>query len=1487
MPKCPKCAGLLVEREDGLYQCDGCGKVFKKKAPTTPPVQAVTADESGDCEKSFAAPTDEKPVERNKITHDEVTEKAKLSQQEEIAELRARLARLEKETDGGDAVKKQPSAVLTFVKNRGKSVLFVLLILIAFVTLMTCFCGLRGIYVNVDDPDEFFSFSATGYEWYYKLDGEQVLDKGKWSKSGNSLTLKYEDEWFGEVEESYQLKDFSWSSFTLYDSFFEEDKKFERVSVIGYKDSNKKATVTFYSNGGVGGGTHSLKIGSMLSSDETPTREGYLFMGWYTTPDGWKTGEGERYVEEQRVWKDATYYANWKNAAQFTIRGDYLEQPLSFMENDNVENIFRSSLGWNTLPTGVLGVEFFDDEGNKVNSSAAPAANVTARVIYDATVNNGTLTYVNPALTSYTVPSEVSHIAATAFANSKQLEKLYIAERQSELTVANGAFDACEKLDTVSGYAAKGMRAVVDACAGIKNLIVSDGVIPTRTFENCSGLLSVTVGSGVTAVGDRAFADCTGLREIVWNTNLSSNLGQNVFANAGNEGAGVTVYFGGNATRAFNFFDTTTTSQSPNVTAVVIGDSVTSIRDSAFSGCSSLTSATIGNGVTSIGQYAFAYCSGLTSITIPDSVTSIGYCAFEGCSGLTSITIPDSVTSIGSSAFEDCSGLTSVTIGNSVTSIEYDAFYNCSGLTSITIPDSVTSIGSDAFYNCNSLTTISYTGDMQSWLGKNWHYEIMSSGRTLYIDGSKVAGAIVIPDGVQSVPSYAFYYQAGLTSITIPDSVTSIGYCAFEGCSGLTSITIPDSVTSIGNYAFSGCSGLTSVTIGNSVTSMGYWAFYGCSGLTSITIPDSVTSIGERTFYGCSGLTSITIPDSVTSIEYSAFSGCSGLTSVYYTGDVAGWCGISGLGNIMSSGRTLYIDGEKVEGAIVIPDGVQSVPSYAFYCQAGITSITIPDSVTSIGWYAFSGCTGLTSITIPDSVTSIGDDAFEDCSGLTSVYYTGDVAGWCGISGLGNIMSSGRTLYIDGNKLEGAIVIPDGITSIPSYAFAYQTGITSITIPDSVTSIGSYAFSRCSGLTSITIPDSVTSIGEGAFYNCTGLTSITIPDSVTSIGNNAFYNCSGLTSITIPDSVTSIEYSAFSGCSGLTSVTIPDSVTGIGEWAFHNCSGLTSITIPDSVTSIGDDAFEDCSGLTSIHYTGDMQSWLGKNWHDEIMSSGRTLYIDGEKVEGAIVIPDGVQSVPSYAFRGQSGITSVVIPDSVTSIGWYAFQYCRGLTSITIPDSVTSIGWYAFYGCRGLTSVTIGNSVTGIGFDAFEDCSGLTSIYYTGDMQSWLGKDWHYEIMSSGRTLYINGNKLEGAIVIPDGVESVPSYAFRGQSGITSVVIPDSVTSIGSYAFYYCSGLTSITIPDSVTNIGSSAFSGCSGLTSITIPNGVTSIGRLAFSGCSGLTSVTFENTSGWRVSEYSNSSSYTSLSRSYLSNRSTAATYLKSTYRTYYWRRV
>ena len=141
-----------------------------------------------------------------------------------------------------------------------------------------------------------------------------------------------------------------------------------------------------------------------------------------------------------------------------------------------------------------------------------------------------------------------------------------------------------------------------------------------------------------------------------------------------------------------------------SLTSIEIQEGVTSIKDFAFNGCSSLTSIVIPEGVTSIESYAFAYCSSLTSIVIPEGVTSIGEGAFSGCSSLTSIVIPEGVTSIENWVFKDCSSLTSIEIPEKVISIRWGAFYGCSSLTSIEIPDSVTSIGDYAFEYCSRLT---------------------------------------------------------------------------------------------------------------------------------------------------------------------------------------------------------------------------------------------------------------------------------------------------------------------------------------------------------------------------------------------------------------------------------------------------------------------------------------------------------------------------------------------------------------------------------------------------------------------------------------------------------------------------------------------------------------------------------------------------------------------------------------------------------------
>ena len=269
--------------------------------------------------------------------------------------------------------------------------------------------------------------------------------------------------------------------------------------------------------------------------------------------------------------------------------------------------------------------------------------------------------------------------------------------------------------------------------------------IGDRAFDQCSGLTSVTIPNSVTTIGEEVFGNCSRLNSVIVDKNNGT------YDSRDNCNA---------------IIKTSTNKLIVGCKNTTIPNSVTSIGDRAFYGCSELTSVTIPNSVTSIGESAFYGCSGLTSAIIGNSVKSIGESAFDSCSGLTSVTIGNSVKSIGEGAFRYCSGLTSVTIPNSVTFIGEDAFSDCSGLTSVTIGNSVTSIGQEAFCGCS-----------------------------------------------------------GLTSVTIPNAVISIGYGAFSDCSGLTSVTIGNSVTSIGEIAFYGCSGLTKlVSLAVKPPSCGYEA---------------------------------------------------------------------------------------------------------------------------------------------------------------------------------------------------------------------------------------------------------------------------------------------------------------------------------------------------------------------------------------------------------------------------------------------------------------------------------------------------------------------------------------------------------------------------------------------------------------------------------------------------------------------------------------
>lgn len=176
------------------------------------------------------------------------------------------------------------------------------------------------------------------------------------------------------------------------------------------------------------------------------------------------------------------------------------------------------------------------------------------------------------------------------------------------VAAATNTFYFDETTGTITGYVESDTVVVIPS--KINGFTVE--TIGHGAFER-SAVTSVTIPDSVTAILDRAFANCSQL------TNIS------------------------------------------------IPNSVTSIGFSAFEHCTSLKSITLPSSLRNISMFLFHNCSQLTTIQIPDSVLSIQDYAFGNCISLETIHIPVSVTSIGVYAFNGCPSSMTVTYSGSKT----------------------------------------------------------------------------------------------------------------------------------------------------------------------------------------------------------------------------------------------------------------------------------------------------------------------------------------------------------------------------------------------------------------------------------------------------------------------------------------------------------------------------------------------------------------------------------------------------------------------------------------------------------------------------------------------------------------------------------------------------------------------------------------------------------------------------------------------------
>ena len=248
---------------------------------------------------------------------------------------------------------------------------------------------------------------------------------------------------------------------------------------------------------------------------------------------------------------------------------------------------------------------------------------------------------------------------------------------------------------------------------------------------------------------------------------------------------------------------------------------ITQIPSAAFQNKNLVGELRIPNTVTSIQDDAFNGCSALTGdLIIPNSVTEIGNNAFNGCTGFNgTLTLSSNLKTIGDNAFYDCSGFTeSLTLPNSVTTIGESAFDSCSGFTSLKLSDALTEIPTRAFLLCN------------------------------------FKGTLTLPSRLKIVGEGAFSNCTGFTGVlTLPNSVTTIGESAFAFCSGFTVLKLSEALTIIDRFAFQCCNNLTigsenpsQVTLPESLEKIGYEAFVWCDQIKTInfqSLPEGISEI--------------------------------------------------------------------------------------------------------------------------------------------------------------------------------------------------------------------------------------------------------------------------------------------------------------------------------------------------------------------------------------------------------------------------------------------------------------------------------------------------------------------------------------------------------------------------------------------------------------------------------------------------------------------
>ncbi|MBR3435290.1 MAG: leucine-rich repeat protein [Bacteroidales bacterium] len=257
-------------------------------------------------------------------------------------------------------------------------------------------------------------------------------------------------------------------------------------------------------------------------------------------------------------------------------------------------------------------------------------------------------------LWSVSIPDNVTSIGEYAFAkrdmSGGDMQLYSVTIGASVKTIGTGAFYKCNNLTNVI-WNVKRMDLsqtsvdVFNNLESIKTFTFGDKVedIPSNLCQGCKGITSITIPKSVSSVGNKAFANCRGLKDVIWKAEYCTGT-------------------------------------------------------HAFDGLPNIISFTFADGVKIVPAYVCQHLTGLTQIDLPETVESIGRSAFQGCQNLKTLSLCVEGKKVGVDAFNGCSSLS--TIHNSYKRMEYGYWFYCTDDSDITGYGHSGQFDDDVFQTC-------------------------------------------------------------------------------------------------------------------------------------------------------------------------------------------------------------------------------------------------------------------------------------------------------------------------------------------------------------------------------------------------------------------------------------------------------------------------------------------------------------------------------------------------------------------------------------------------------------------------------------------------------------------------------------------------------------------------------------------------------------------------------------------------------------------